>query len=245
MVVPVRSLAHAFTILRLLSDSSRMRLTEVSLRSGISASSCLNLLTTLVQEGAVLRDRKTKTYRLASDWANLQTLRHDLSARLVETCQPLLDSLSEASDAAIGLWKITSRDRVQLIAQAETKGGVRLRLDEGQRQPLGSGAVGRAFAAAEQVDRAELKLRFAPVRWQVPLPFAEYEAQVARASRYGYAVDRDLSYRGISSIAVPLTDLPPGFCLSASLVSGSRNDTELAVLAGDMLRVRDEILLRV
>ncbi|MBJ7437991.1 MAG: helix-turn-helix domain-containing protein [Sphingopyxis sp.] len=241
MAESVRSLSQAFAILRLLADAMPMRLTEISVRSGISPSSCLNLLTTLTQEGPVARDRQSKTYRLAVEWADLPALRKDLTSRLIERTQPLIDELAASSDAAIGLWKIVSRERVQLIAQAETRGGVRLRLDEGQRQPLGSGAVGRAIAAAQMVEGSELEQRFAAVRWQIPFSFAEFEQQVVRARRYGYAIDRDITYRGISTVAVPMTDLPPGFSLSASLVSGSRNDAELALLGGDMLHLRNII----
>ena len=68
MTGPVRSVSQAFAILRLLADSSALTLSDIGRFVGLSPSSCLNLLKTLVAEGVIERDSRTKLYRLSPPW---------------------------------------------------------------------------------------------------------------------------------------------------------------------------------
>ena len=235
---PVRSVSQAFAIMRLLAESRPLSLSDVGRSVGLSPSSCLNLLKTLVDEGAAERDVRTKLYRLSPVWASAEALRDGGAQALVDRAQPLMVQLAEASDAAVGLWKVASRDRLQLVAHAESNAGMRLRLADAQRQPLGGGAVGRALAAAQKVDEAELARRYAAVRWQAALSFADYADQVRRAGQTGYALDQGFAHRGISTVAVALPEIRPGFGLSASIFTESRNAEEVDALGADLLRVR-------
>ena len=69
MITHVRSVAQAFAILRLLAVSGPLSLTDVGRALDLSPSSCLNLLRTLVDEGAVERETGRKVYRLTGEWA--------------------------------------------------------------------------------------------------------------------------------------------------------------------------------
>ena len=53
MSQPVRSVAQAFAILRLLADGDGLTLSEIGRALDLSPSSCFNLLNTLVAEGAI------------------------------------------------------------------------------------------------------------------------------------------------------------------------------------------------
>lgn len=235
---PVRSLSQGFAILRLLAETAPLSLSDVARRLGLSPSSALNLMRTLVAEGAVERDARSKHYRLAPAWAASGVLgdrgERDLAARAL----PLMVRFAEASDAAVGLWKVASRERLSLVVHAESKAGMRLRLADAQRQPLGGGAVGRALAAAEGVDATELARRFAPVRWQAELSFADYAEQVRRAAIDGYAVDRGFAHRGIVSVATAIADAPPGYGLSASVFAESCDEADAAALGADLCGLR-------
>ena len=70
MSSPVRSVDSAFSILRLLADSGASTLTAIGQELDISPSSCLNLLRTLVDQGAIEREGGSKRYRLSAGWAD-------------------------------------------------------------------------------------------------------------------------------------------------------------------------------
>lgn len=234
---PVRSLSQGFAILRLLAETEPLSLSDIGRRLELSPSSGLNLLKTLVAEGAVERDARSKHYRLASAWAGVDVLRDSREQVLAERALRPMTRFAEASDAAVGLWKIASRERTHLICHTEGKGGMRLRLADAQRQPLGGGAVGRALAAAQDIDEAELRRRFAGVRWQAPLSFDHYADQVGLAARDGFAVDGGFAHRGVTTVAAAIPDPYPGFALSASVLAGSRSDAEIEALGRELARL--------
>lgn len=244
MTGPVRSVAQAFAILRLLADSSALTLSDVGRLVGLSPSSCLNLLKTLVAEGAIERDPRSKHYRLAPAWQAAEALRDSRAARLADRAQPLMARFAQSAEAAVGLWRIVSRDRMQLVVRAESDAGMRLSLADDQRQPLGSGAAGRAIAADQGVSEAELARRHAPVRWQADLPFETYARQVGDAAAKGFAVDQGFAHRGVCTVAVGIARIAPGFCLSASIVAGSRSDTEIEALGAALIAMHDELILQ-
>lgn len=234
MSSPVPSVVQAFAIVRALADGRALTLSEVASSCGISPSSCLGLLRTLVGEG-VLSLGDGKRYALSPPWSDIAASDLDRSTRLVARARPLLERAARVWHAPIGLWRVTGRDRLQLVALGQSIAATRIHMEEGQRQPIGSGAVGRALAAAQRVGRDELARRFAAVRWQRPIGFEDYATQVAEAVAQGYGVDDGLSYAGIASIAVGLPDDAHGLCVSASVFAGSRSDGEFADVA-DALR---------
>lgn len=231
MTAHVRSVSQAFSILRLLHERGALSLSEICRSLDLSPSSGLNLLRTLLVEGPVKRDADTKIYRLAPIWAASDILRHDTVAIVAERARPLMHRLAERSGAAIGLWQQLSRDRMQLVSHAESDADMQLRLADRQRQPLGGGAAGRAFAAAQGISEGELARRFEAVRWHKELSFEAYVHQVKEASARGYAIDRDYAHRGVTTLAVAATDMTPALCFSASLFTGSRNESELIELS--------------
>lgn len=242
MTGPVRSVSQAFAILRLLGDTGALTLSDIGRSVGLSPSSCLNLLKTLVAEGAI--EREGKRYRLTAPWQAAEALRDSAGARLADRALPRMAAFAQNTEAAVGLWKIVSRDRMQLVVRAESDAGMRLSLADDQRQPLGSGAAGRAIAAAQAVGDAELARRYAPVRWQAELPLETYVRQVDEAASRGYAIDQGYTHRGVWTVAAGMTGIAPGFCLSASIVAGSQNDAELDALGAMLLTLRDELILQ-
>ena len=244
MTGPVRSVSQAFAILRLLGGASALTLSDIGRIVGLSPSSCLNLLKTLVAEGAVERDPRSKHYRLAPAWQAAEALRDSRAVRLADRARPLMARFAQSAEAAVGLWKIVSRDRMQLVVHAESDAGMRLSLADDQRQPLGSGAAGRAIAAAQGVGEAELARRHAPVRWQADLPFDTYARQVSEAAARGFAIDQGFAHRGVCTVAAGIAGIAPGFSLSASIVAGSRTDAEIAALGMALIALHDELIVQ-
>jgi IclR family transcriptional regulator, acetate operon repressor len=242
MTGPVRSVSQAFAILRLLAVQGPMTLSAICRDTALSPSSGLNLLRTLVAEGALERDGDGRLYRLTAAWQGTDLLTGARMARLIARIQPLLARFARQHDSACGLWQVVGGERVALVALGESEAATRIHMAIGQRQPIGGGAVGRALAAADAVEQADLERRFARLRWRRPLAFAAWVEQVARARQTGFGVDEGFAHPGIVSIGalVPGT-VSPRLCLSASVFAGARSEAEiealgqaLGALAGDI-----------
>lgn len=240
MSAPVPSVVQAFAIMRALGGERALTLSEVAQICGISPSSCLGLLRTLVGEG-VLSIGEGKKYALSPPWSEVAASDLDRETRLVARARPLLDRAARVWQAPVGLWRTIGRDRLQLVALGQSVAATRIHMEEGQRQPIGSGSVGRALAAAQGIGHDELVRRFAAVRWQRPVTVDAYAGDVARAAQAGYALDDGLSYAGITSVAACLPDVAQPLCVSASIFAGSRSDAEVAELGVAMRALAAEV----
>jgi DNA-binding IclR family transcriptional regulator len=225
---PVRSVSQAFAILRLLASEGPMTLSQVCRQTGLSPSSGLNLLRTLVAEAAVERATGATVYRLASAWQGADLLTGAHTARLIARVQPLITRFARQHDTACGLWQQLGGDRLALVALGESEAATRIHMAIGQRQPVGAGSIGRALIAADADDHAAMAARFARLRWRRPLAFAGWVEQVARARQTGFGVDEGYAFPGIVSIGtlVPGTQRPR-LCLSASVFAGARSNREI------------------
>jgi len=227
MTTNIRSVAQAFAILRVLADSAPQSLSELGRTLDLSPSSCLNLLRTLVDEGVIEREAGTKRYCLTREWAAADLFQAGSTRALIDRMRPAMVQFAREHGTTVGLWKVVPGRRLRLIAHGESNARMRIQLADGQRQPLGGGAVGRALAAAQHLDDSELARRHAEVRWQRPMPLTRYIQDVRKAEREGYAIDDSVAFPGVCSIAVALPDLPAGTCLSASFFSGSISAVEI------------------
>ena len=227
MTSPVRSVAHAFAILRLLAETSPLTLSELGRTLALSPSSCLNLLRALVDEGVVEREGKSKRYRLTQDWASADLFQAGRAQNVIDRMRPLMAQFAREFSATVGLWKVAPGSRLRLIAHVGHDAPMRIQLADGQRQPLGGGATGKALAAAQRLDELELSRRFSEVRWQKPMPLRTYIEDVRQAEMRGYAVDDGAAASGVCTVSVALPDIHPGFCISASTFSGSISQDEV------------------
>jgi len=228
---PVRSVSQAFGILRLIAARPRgMTLSDVARSAELSPSSCLNLLRTLVSEGALERSPEDRRYRIVQEWSPIAPPRGRIE-RFIERSRPLLRQFADAHDCLAGLWQVVGPERFSLVAMGETEAQTRIHMVVGQRQPIGSGSIGRALAAAENVSPQVLRSRYAQVRWQQALSFETYAAQVARAARVGFAIDDGFGHAGICSLgAVVSGQDSPRFCITASIFARSRDTTAVEEL---------------
>lgn len=230
MSSPVRSVASAFSILRMLAESGAATLTAIGQELGLSPSSCLNLLRTLVDQGAIEREGGSKRYRLSAEWAAAGLFTAGQDQAVIDRLRPVMTQLAREFSATIGLWKVSPGRRLRLIAHAICETPMRIQLADGQRQPLGGGAVGRALAARQRVGDAELARRYSEVRWQAALPLSSYLDEVALAARLGYAIDNGAAFAGVCSVAAALDADSPSMVLSASIFAGSRSEAEVEAI---------------
>ncbi|KFG90895.1 IclR family transcriptional regulator [Sphingobium herbicidovorans NBRC 16415] len=223
----VRSVSQAFAILRLLSERGPLSLSNVARLQGLSASSCLAILRTLVAEGALERCAASKLYRLTPEWSAAGPLSTDRMQRMIDRLRPTMQKISKTYEATIGLWKEVAGQRLKLVTHVESGAPMRIQMASEQRQPLGGGVVGRILSAVQGVDDDVLALRFAETRWERPISVDRYIQEVKLARERGFAVDDGILHAGICSVAVALPASCSDFLLSLSVFAGSRSDEEI------------------
>jgi len=234
----VRSVRQSFAILRLLAHAGPMTLSDVGRALGLSPSSCLNLLRTLADEAVIEREAATKRYRLAPDWAASGLLADNRAQTVLKRMRPAMARFAREHGATVGLWTVAPGRRLLLAGHAESDGAMRIQLADGQRQPLGGGAVGRMLAAVQRISDAELARRYAEVRWQSALPLTRYVEEVRRAGERGYAIDDGLAFAGVCSVACAIGGDDARFLLSASVFAAAHSETEVNHIGQSLAALR-------
>lgn len=225
----VGAVANAVSILRSLAQLSEPAGVAVIARdSGVSVSTCFNILRTLSSERLVNFDPEAKTYRIGT--GVLEFSLPLLGANQVDLIRPELARLSNEHKSLICLWLVTERERIVLIDRVSAARTVRVDISDGSRLPTFVGAVGRCYAAVRDLPRDVLKARFEVLQWQSPPSFDEYAQDVERAQRDGYAFDFERLFSGLESVAAIVTDQSgrPRLGISGISIAGqlARQDIE-------------------
>lgn len=232
----VNAIANGYSILKTLAaQDAEQGVTEIAKSTGISPSSCFNILRTLVDLDLATFDEKSKGYSLGLgifELARTGTSHEPVLA----AAQPVLISLAQKYNATLGLWDIVNKSEAVLIAMGENSSPARLQLQIGSRQPIGAGATGRANLSMHDYETAWLKSKFTEVHWQGSINFDEYLADIKRAQKAGYAIDRDKYYLGISTVSAGFDEAKMGgrYCLTAVLLSGAHDAKSIDKVGRDL-----------
>jgi DNA-binding IclR family transcriptional regulator len=204
VVRSVPAVTRAAAILRLLARSDTpLGVNAIARPLGIVPSTCLHILRALAAEDLVAYDPATKRYGLASGIVALARgmLRHDVFSNIV---QPILDELSERFGVTAMGTSVTGLDRLVVVAVSRPGLTLRLRADVGSRYPALISATGRCIAAFGGHPRKELEKRFAALRWDDPIAFADWLVEVDKARADGFAADEGRYIRGVTIVAAPV-----------------------------------------
>lgn len=234
----VGAVVHAIRILRLLAQAPLpMGVAAVARETGISPSTCFNILRTLARARFVAVRGLDKTYTLGMAIAELATGLVGLSPG--ELIRPELERLALNYDMLVVLWRVTEDNHVVLVDRAYTPTAVRVEMRLGLRLPSLVGAVGRCVAAALDLPAAELRRRFAALRWQAPPSFADYCAEIGEARATGFALDDGQLYRGLQTVAAIITDAcgQPRFGISGITITGQHTPDLLRRMGAELHEV--------
>ncbi len=238
----VGAVVQALRILRhLAGQATPAGATAISRATGINTSTCFNILRTLVAERLVEFDTAAKSYRLGFGVVELAS--GLVGANVADLLRPELERLAAGHNALFALWRVTEADRLVLVERVAAPSALRPEMRVGLRMPACSGAVGRCVAAARDLDEAALRRAFAEVRWQRAPSFAAWRAEVRRAGRLGYALDRGQIFRGVDAVAAVVTDRAgqPRLGLSAIAIDGLVTRGELVAIGGELAAAADRI----
>ncbi len=241
MAVPEKSpgdvgaVVHALRILRCLSATTApIGVAVVARDTGISPSTCFNILRTLSRAGFATFRTNDKTYTLGIGVAELATGLVGISH--AELLRPELERLALNYEMLVVLWRVTDDNHLVLLDRAFSETAVRVEMRVGLRLPALVGAVGRCVAAAFDLPEPELRRRFAMLRWQDPPTFEAYLADVNSAKQTGWALDDGNLYRGLQTVAAIVSDRAgqPRFGVSGITIAGQHTNDLLERLGKDL-----------
>ncbi|HWL82721.1 MAG TPA: IclR family transcriptional regulator [Roseomonas sp.] len=234
----VGAVIHAIRILQHLAGATApLGVAAVARGTGISPSTCFNILRTLTRARFVAFREQDKTYSLGLAVAELAA--GFLGVSHAELIRPELERLALNYDMLIVLWRVTEDGHIVLIDRAHSHTAVRVEMRLGLRLPMLVGAVGRCVAAALDLPQAELRRRFATLRWQAPPSFEAYLADVEAARESGWSLDNGQLYRGLITIAALITDQhgQPRFGLSGITIAGQHSPEIFGQLGRELREV--------
>lgn len=243
----VPAVTRSIAILRFLARSQApVGVVQLANALGIIPSTCLHILRVLNSEGLVSFEPLTKKYQLG---AGVLALANDFVSRnsLVQVVRPHLEDVSRRHRCTTVAVEPSGPDHYIVIAATSENQGMSVRVTVGTRVPAMISATGRCLAAYGHWSQAELKRKFARLRWQNPPSFETWYAEIEETRRRGYGLDVGNYIRGITIVAAPI--LGDGETVIGALVSVKVSDqlsaSELETLACELqlavARVRTQL----
>jgi DNA-binding IclR family transcriptional regulator len=232
----VGAVANAVAILRTMAQlSAPVGVAAIARDTGVSVSTCFNILRTLSAERLVEFDDVSKTYRIGLGVLELSLPL--LGASQADLINPELERLSAVHKTLMCLWQITEGERIVLVNRVSTAKTVRVDMSDGSRLPTFVGAVGRCYAALRNLPRAELKRQFDVLQWQAPPSFDDYVRDVEKARHDGYAFDHGQLFKGLEIVGAVVTDTngKPRLGISGISIANQLSRKEIESL-GEALR---------
>lgn len=198
------AISRAVAVLRLLgSRDEPLGVNSIARELGLAPSTCLYVLRALLAEELVSFDPDTKKYSqevgvltLARRW-----LRRN---RFTELAQPAMDQISRDFGVTVAGMHIVGLQHIVAVAASQSSSSVQLSIQIGSRFPALISATGRCVAAFGGHSAAELATRFQGLRWDEPLTFDRWMAQVAQTRVQGFAVDDGNYMSGLTVVGAPV-----------------------------------------
>jgi DNA-binding IclR family transcriptional regulator len=202
----VNSVMHALRILQFLARSGKPHgVTSIARAISISPSSAFNICKTLTAEKFLHFDQAAKVYSIGAAAIELAGIASD-GERSFLRARDFLEAVVDTFGVTSAFWRLTDDERLVLNGLVESRAAMRIQMTVGQRIPALSGAMGRCFSAASDLNEDQLFQKFDAVRWQNRPEFQHYKAEVEVTKNRGWAVDNDQFIRGIVTVAAPIRD---------------------------------------
>ena len=235
----VGAVMMASRVMRYLQASKApVTVTQIVRELGLNASTCFNILRTLVDEDFVDIDPANKTYTLSLGVVSLArgALEQNVELKLL---QPKLQEFAIRHNVLVACSRRISRERSMLVAIAETDAPIRLHARVGATAPLFLGATGRVFAAFSEFTDADLEASFHKLRLARGLDFETFRAQVEEVRHTGWAIDDGYYFPGMVTVAAPIleVDRRVTLCCGAMMFNGQHDLKRIAQIANELVEI--------
>lgn len=238
----------AFQILELVSRSEHgLKISDLSRELGISKSTVHGIAAALEDQGAVIRDSRTKRYTLG---LTLFELGQRAYARfdLKDVARPFMEELMARTAETVFLG-VRNGDHVAILDSVDSSGELKITSPVGTRIPLTAGATGKAILAALPPEDALALVRsigLHPYTTKTIIDPERYAVELARVRRDGYALDDEEYMRGVRAVAATIHTT--GGAMSAIWVVGftpSMSASKMRTIASETRATAEAIRLHV
>jgi DNA-binding IclR family transcriptional regulator len=238
----VGAVAGAIKILRYLAEAREpVGVSRIAKETKLNTSTTFNILRTLMLDDFVQFDQLSKTYLLS---LGIMDIAHGAAAISgdVGMILRMMERVANAHGVTVTLWQPVRRDRKVLIMAAHTRNAMRIQMTVGQRLPLLIGATGRIFAAFSDMSREELRRQFNAIRWDNPLTFEGFMAQVAETRETGWAIDEGNFFVGTVLVSTPIFDREghATMAVTANMFAGQYNLARRDEIVRDLKSLSDQ-----
>jgi DNA-binding IclR family transcriptional regulator len=234
----------AFQLLRTVAQSQQsLGLVELAQQLGYSKSSTHGLVHALLREGALTQGPGARKLYLGPAIAEL-LFSNWHQEKVSQLAQPILNDIRDSIHETVILG-VRIRNRVLIIATAETSESLKISVPVGSTIPLLGGAVGKVFLSGENPDHTLQLIDKYGLRRFTPRSITgatEYLMELDQVHAQGYAVDIEEYLQGIRAVAVALHNRR-GLPAALWVVGISANmDTDKMKKIADIAREKAEIL---
>lgn len=190
------------------ANKDEYSLTELCQLFKLNKSTAHAILNTLCQYQFLLRDEKTRKYRLGPALIRLGHLAHEqLDIRRI--ARPYMEALMQQTNKSV-LLGMFYNTRITLIDKVDPVGILHVSAVIGQQIPFSAGSFGKVFLAWKPEAEVDKLLAERPLTAYTPASIVDpvlYQKELAKVRGQGYAIDDQEEYLlGVKAISVPLRD---------------------------------------
>ncbi len=196
----------AFHILDAISKMPQgLKISEISTDLGISKSTVHGITAALEDQGAIVRDTVTKRYTIGLTLMELGKIAYE-RIDLKHIARPILEDLMEQCQESVFLG-VRNGDNVTVIDIVESRKDFKISSPIGTSLPLLAGATGKIFLSLMQQKDLKAYLHSNPLVRYTPNTITDqdqYEAELNRIQKQGYATDDEEYLSGVRAVAAPI-----------------------------------------
>lgn len=201
----VQSLDRAMSLLKRLSESSGLTLSELAAESEQAPATVYRVLVTLQGHGMVEMEEPGQLWHVGAGSFRIGSsfLRR---TKLAERARGPMQALMRATGETANLG-VESRDEVLFLAQVETHEAIRAFFPPGTLSPMHVSGIGKALLAWYPEDRVRAIIARRGLTGFTPLSLTAPESlmrDLARTRERGFAIDDQEKAQGMRCVAAPI-----------------------------------------
>lgn len=202
----VPAVRRAIAILRLLANQpGPQNLSQIARGTETLPSTALHILRELAIARLIAVDPGQKTYRLGPGLIELAQAAAR-NSEFADIARPELLAIAWRFEVTATATAALDEEHNACVASVSPPDAMSLNVTVGGRVPALAGAAGRCIAAFSQTPLPIVQQRFDHIRWQMPLGFDTWLAQVDHVREFGFAEDDGLFARGVTTLAAPIVN---------------------------------------